>query len=212
MPEIIAAVEVPNTVAANDATMLLREKIGPLLFEHSCRVFLFASLHARAADLRPDPELLYLAALFHDAGLLAEPSEVPRRFEVDGADLAREFMRERGFSATAVDVVWAAIALHTTPGIPGRLGPEIAAMNLGVLTDAIGEGLDRLDPVAVREIIAAHPRGDFKRGFLEKFREGLMHRPDTTYGTVNADIVDYFEPGSRRGNMVDRILSAGWES
>lgn len=41
--------------------------------------------------------------------------------------------------------MWTAIAVHTTPGLPGRMGPEIAATTYGVLTDAIGWSLDRLD-------------------------------------------------------------------
>lgn len=212
MPEIIAAVEIPDTPAAAEATALIRAQTSPLLFDHSVRVFLLGSLHARARGLHPDPELLYLASLFHDTGLLVTPSDAPERFEIDGADLAHAFLIERGFSAGAAETVWDAIALHTTPGIPGRKGPEIAAMNLGVLTDAVGIGLDTLDREAVEEILAAHPRDDFKREFLRVFHQGLSHRPDTTYGTINADILEHFEPGFQRGSMVDRVLSSGWAS
>jgi hypothetical protein len=210
MSENIAGVEIPETSTVADATRLIRETTNPLLFHHSRRVFLFGSLHARASGLDPDPELLYLAALFHDTGLLAPYSEVEQRFEIDGADRARAFLLERGFSTASVDTVWAAIALHTTPGIPERMGPEIAATNHGVLTDVIGLGLDRLDPAVVDEITAAHPRGDFKNEFLEAFHQGLKDRPDTTYGTVNADILEHFVPDFRRGSMVERIRNAPW--
>jgi hypothetical protein len=92
------------------------------------------------------------------------------------------------------------------------MGPEIAATNLGVLTDVIGIGLDDLSPDAVEEITAVHPRGDFKKGFLDAFREGLKDRPHTTYGTVNADVLEHFVPDFRRGSMVERILNSPWSA
>jgi hypothetical protein len=210
MSTIIAGVEIPETSAVADATRLVRETTNQLLFHHSRRVFLFSSIHARKLGLAPDPELLYVAALFHDTGLLNPFSETEQRFEIDGADHARAFLLERGFSSRAIEVVWNAIALHTTPGIPGRMGAEVAAINLGVLTDAIGLGLDDLEPAMVDEITAAHPRGDFKNEFLQTFHEGLKNRPDTTYGTINADVLEHFLPEFRRTSMVDRVIASSW--
>jgi hypothetical protein len=92
---------------------------------------------------------------------------VEQRFELDGADHARKFLLDRGFPATAADVAWEAIALHSTPRIPSRMGPEIAATHNCVLTDVLGVGLDKLDRGLVNEITAVHPRGDFKNGFLQ---------------------------------------------
>ncbi|MFF8592126.1 HD domain-containing protein [Streptomyces sp. NPDC015220] len=210
MTDIIAGVEIPGTSAVAEATDFLRERTGPLIFHHSRRVFLFGSLHARELGFRPDPELLYISAMFHDAGLLIPFSETRQRFELDGADHARKFLLDRGFSGSAAEVVWRAIALHTTPGIPGRMDPEVAATNYGVLTDAVGWGLDRLDGDELDEIVAAHPRGDFKKEFLRAFVDGLEDRPETTYGTVNADVLEHFVPGFRRTSMVERILDAPW--
>ncbi|TQJ92255.1 HD domain-containing protein [Streptomyces sp. SLBN-31] len=212
MTDIVAAVEIPDTEAVAEATAFLRETTGPLVFHHSRRVFLFGSLHARRLGLQPDPELLYVSAMFHDVGLSVPFSDVRQRFELDGADHARRFLLDRGFSDGAAEVVWTAIALHTTPGIPGRMGPETAATNHGVLTDAIGWGLDRLDGAQVEEIVAAHPRGEFKKEFLQEFVRGLRYRPDTTYGTVNSDVLEHFVPGFRRTSMVERVIDAPWPS
>ncbi|MFF3907605.1 HD domain-containing protein [Streptomyces sp. NPDC001848] len=209
MTDIIAGVEIPETSAVAEATDFLRKRTKPLIFHHSRRVFLFGSLHARELGLQPDPELLYISAMFHDVGLLI-PFSHTQRFELDGADHARKFLLDRGFSKTAADKVWTAIALHTTPGIPGRMGPETAATSYGVLTDAVGWGLDGLDGDQLDEIVAAHPRGDFKKEFLQEFVDGLKDRPDTTYGTVNADVLEHFVPGFRRTSMVERVLDAPW--
>ncbi|MFE2049603.1 HD domain-containing protein [Streptomyces sp. NPDC059459] len=210
MTDIIAGVEVPETSAAAEATDFLRERTTPLIFHHSRRVFLFGSLQARVLGLRPDPELLYISAMFHDTGLSLPFSDTQQRFELDGADHARKFLLDRGFSESAAEIVWRAISLHSTPGVPGRMESEVAVTHYGVLTDAIGWGLDRLDGDQLDEIVAAHPRGDFKKEFLHAFVEGLKDRPDTTYGTVNADILEHFVPGFRRGSMVRRVLDAPW--
>ncbi|MDH6455827.1 hypothetical protein M2156_008463 [Streptomyces sp. SAI-149] len=211
MTDIIAGVEIPGTSAVAEATEFLRKRTNPLIFHHSRRVFLFGSLHARARGLRPDPELLYVSAMFHDVGLLIPFRDAPQqRFELDGADHAQKFLLERGFSRQASEVVWRAIALHTTPGVPGRMEPEVAATNYGVLTDAIGWELDGMGRDRTDEIIAVHPRGDFKKEFLQAFVDGLKDRPDTTYGTVNADILEHFVPGFRRTSMVERVLDAPW--
>jgi len=62
----------------------------------------------------------------------------------------------------------------------------------------------------VDEIVTAHPRGDFKKEFLQAFVDGLKDRPDTTYGTLNADVLEHFVPGFRRTSMVERIIEAPW--
>jgi hypothetical protein len=212
MAEVIAGVEIPHTAAAVEATRAIRGTTSQLIFHHSRRVFLFGAIHAQARGLEPDPELLYLAALYHDTGLATPYSDKEQRFEIDGADHARKFLLDQGFPDRSADTVWTAIALHTTPGIPDRLGPEIAATARGVLTDVVGLGLEDLDRAQVDEVIAAHPRGDFKTKFLQTFVDGLAYRPDTTYGTVNADVLEHFVPDFRSANMVERVKSSPWPS
>jgi hypothetical protein len=212
MPEIIAGLEIPETAPVAEATKLVQETTSPLLYHHSRRVFLFSLIHADELGVKPDPELLYLAAMFHDTGLLTPFSGAEQRFEVDGADHARKFLLEHGFSQAAAETVWTAIALHTTPGIPGRMAPEIATTHLGVLTDVIGFGLDGLDHDQLDEILAAHPRGDFKNEFLQAFVDGLKNRPETTNGTVNSDVLEHFIPGFQRTTTVERIVGAPWSS
>jgi hypothetical protein len=103
----------------------------------------------------------------HDTGLVMPFSDAEQRFEVDGADHGRKFLLDRNFSPAAADTVWTAIALHTTPGIPDRMGPEIASLYLGVATDVLGYGLGELHIDQVSEIVALHPRGDFKRELVQ---------------------------------------------
>ncbi|MGY0065629.1 HD domain-containing protein [Streptomyces sp. QTS137] len=210
MGEKIAGVEIPDSELVRSATEMIRTTTPPLLFDHSRRVFLFGSLQAAVLGLRPDPELLYVAALFHDTGLVAPYRGDDQRFEMDGADQARAFLLAHGLSQADADTVWTAVALHTTPEVPYKLAPEIAATTAGVETDVLGLNLTRLTPAQIAEVTAAHPRPDFKRQILQAFTDGFRHRPDTTFGTVNADVLEHFVPGFRRTDFVDVVRNSAW--
>ncbi|MFC4017597.1 HD domain-containing protein [Micromonospora sp. GCM10011542] len=212
MPEIIAGLEIPGTAAGAEATRFIQETTRPPIFHHSRRAFLFSQMHAHRLGVELDPELLYMATMFHDVGLLTPFSDVEQRFEVDGADHARTFLLDRGFSAAAAETVWTAIALHTTLGIPERMAPEIGLTQLGIATDVVGVGLEALEQDQVDEILAVHPRGDFKNEFLRAHVDGLKNRPETTEGTMNSDILEHFIPGFERTSMVERVLNSPWES
>ena len=210
MTEIIAGVEIPETAAAAEATRFVRETTSPFIFHHSRRVYLFGMLQGRRRGLSPDPELLYVGAMFHDLGLTDKYRTQDQRFEVDGADQAREFLAAHGKSAEEARRMWIAIALHTTPGIPEHLEPEIALVTAGVETDVLGIGYADLDPADISAVTAAHPRPDFKRQILAAFTNGFRDRPETTFGTVNADVLEHFVPGFHRTDFVEVIQSNAW--
>ena len=103
-------------------------------------MFVWGSLQGRNRDLSYDPELLYIGAMFHDLGLNEEYRHSDRRFEVSSADEARRFLRGDGIPEDSTRRVWTAIALHTTPGIPEWMKPEVALVAAGVETDVLGIG------------------------------------------------------------------------
>ncbi|MCV7228448.1 HD domain-containing protein [Mycolicibacterium komossense] len=210
MTETIAGIRIPDSTLANEATELIRDTTTPLIFHHSRRVFLFGSLQSQRLGIEPDPELLYVAALFHDTGLVPPVRGTTQRFELDGADAARAFLAARGFSAAETDTVWTAIALHTTPEVPYRMSPVIAATTAGVETDVLGLRLTELDRAAIDAVTAVHPRPDFKNAILQAFADGFAERPETTFGTVNADVLEHFVPGFRRTDFVDVIKNSAW--
>jgi HD domain len=206
----IAGIQIPDTRLVAEATELVGADSTPLLYNHSRRVYLFGMLQGRRRGLSPDPELLYVGAMFHDLGLTEKYRTKDQRFEVDGADQARKFLTAHGISAGEARRVWTAIALHTTPGIPEHMEPEIALVTAGVETDVLGIGYADLDPADIKAVTAAHPRPDFKRQILAAFTNGFKDRPDTTFGTVNADVLAHFVPGFRRTDFVEVIESNAW--
>ena len=210
LPETIADIAIPDTALVRDITEYIRDAEDDLLFDHSRRVFLFGALQGQRRGLKPDLELLYAGAMFHDLGLTQRYRTSTLRFEVDGANAAREFLLPHGVDKADADKVWLGIALHTTPGIPEFLAPEIALVTAGVETDVLGIGRDDLSPEALAAVTAAHPRPDFKRRILAAFNEGMKHRPHSTFGTMNADVLEHFDAAFARENMVDLILNNTW--
>jgi len=208
--ETIAGISIPDTALVREATDFIRSAEDDVLFHHSRRVFLFGALHARRLGLQPDAELLYVAAMFHDLGLTACHGSSTQRFEMDGADAARDFLLEHGVEQSDADKVWLGIALHTTPEVPARLDPEIALLAAGVKTDVVGVGREALTLEAIDAVTAAHPRPDFKDRILAAFNDGMKHRPDTTFGTMNDDVLAHFDPTFKRCDLVDIILSSSW--
>ncbi len=210
MTETIAGIAVPDTQLVRDATHLVRDAAPPLLFHHSRRVFLFGSLKGRHRGLRVDPELLYVGAMFHDLGLTERYRRTDQRFEIDGADLAFDFLLDHGRTTDEARAVWLGIALHTTPGIVDHLDPETSLVTAGVETDVLGFGLDEISDQDRAAVIAAHERPDFKNQILEAFTDGMRRRPDTTFGTMNDDVLAHFVPGFTRSDFVEIILGSPW--
>jgi HD superfamily phosphodiesterase len=208
--ETIAGVAIPDSALVREATDFIRNAEDDVLFHHSRRVFLFGALHGRRLGLQPDPELLYVGAMFHDLGLTARYDTSTQRFEMDGADAARDFLLEHGVRQSDADKVWLGIALHTTPEVTGRLDPETALLAAGVKTDVVGVGRENLTTEAIDAVTAAHPRPDFKNRILAAFNDGMKHRPDTTFGTMNDDVLAHFDPTFIRGNLVDSIFNSTW--
>ncbi|QII00239.1 HD domain-containing protein [Rhodococcoides fascians A21d2] len=207
----IAGIDLPDSPIVRATTEFIRARENDLLYDHSVRVFLFGALHGRRRGITVDLELLYVGAMFHDLGL-TEPfrSESALRFEVDGANAAQDFLLAHGADEASARKVWLGIALHTTPGVPEFLDAETALVTAGVETDVLGIGRSDLPQKTLNAITAAHPRPQFKRNILHAFTEGLQHRPASTFGTVNADVLAHYDPAFVRDDFVDSILTNSW--
>lgn len=195
---------------ATQSVEAIRNAEDDLLFDHSRRVFVFAALQGRRRGLQPDLDLLYTATMFHDLGLTQRYRSSRLRFEIDGANAARDFLLRRGVDDADIRKVWLGIALHTTPGVTQFMEPEVALVKAGVETDVVGVGRDNISAEAIAAVIGAHPRPDFKRRFLGALTDGLKHRPHTTFGVMNADVLQHYDPTFVRDDFVDLVLNSAW--
>src|SRR5262249_51068642 len=137
-PSSVAGVVIPESKLVREVTELVRDTESPLLFHHSSRVYYWGALTGKRRALRFDLELLYAGAMFHDMGLTPKHASAHERFEVDGANAARDFLRNHGVAEPDMETVWTAIALHTTPGIPQYMHPVVALVTAGVEMDVLG--------------------------------------------------------------------------
>ena len=208
MNEVVSATSIPDTRLAKEATAILREHGTDLLFNHSLRVYLFAAEQGKQAKLRFDAELLYVSAAFHDLGLVKKFSSDTERFEVDGANAVRQFLTAHDVPEAQVQTAWEAIALHTTLGVTQYMRPEVELLYRGVGLDVLGEGFDTFPSGLREQIVAEYPRDNFKEGIVRAFFGGFAHKPETTFGTVKADVCERFITGYKSPNFCDLIANS----
>lgn len=207
----IAGISVPDSTLARAIRELVQDTASPLLFHHSSRVYYFGALAGRRRGLSFDEELLYAGAMFHDLGLVPQHSSKNERFEVDGANAARDFLSQHGISQSDVDLVWTSIALHTTPGIPQHMHPVVSLVTAGVEMDVLGLTYAEYSNEEREAVVRAHPRTPhFKEDIIQSFYDGIKHKPETTFGNVKADVIADKEPHFHRGNFCNVIRCSAW--
>ena len=138
-------------------------------------------------------------------------SSAEQRFEVDGANTARDFLRRHGLAQHDIDTVWTAVALHTTPGIPQHMHPVVALVTAGVEMDVLGIAYSEFSDAEREAVVHAHPRSvRFKEDIIQAFYDGIKHKPETTFGNVKADVLTDKDPSFRRGNFCSVIRASAW--
>src|ERR1700730_11984974 len=193
----IAGVVLPDSKLAREVTELVKDTEPPLLFHHSSRVYYWGALTGKRRGLHFDPELLYAGA--------------EKRFEVDSANTARDFLRRHGIDAQDIQTVWTAIALHTTPGIPQFMHPVVALVTAGVEMDVLGLTYAEYSDDIRNAMVSEYPRTPhFKEDILQAFYDGIHKKPETTFGNVKADVLADKDPKFKRGNFCSVIRNSAW--
>jgi len=208
---LISGITIPDSKLANEITQFIRDTETTLLFNHSSRVYYFGALTGQRRGLKFDAELLYAGAMFHDMGLVPAYSSDADRFEVDGANAARDFLRGHNISERDIELVWTAIALHTTPGIPQYMHPVVALVTAGVEMDVLGIDYSSFTDSDRNAAVKAFPRTvHFKEDILQAFYDGIRHKPETTFGNVKADVLADKDPDFHRSNFCSVIRNSSW--
>jgi hypothetical protein len=208
---LIDDLSVPDTKLCREIRELVRDTESELLFHHSSRVYYFGVMTGSRRGLTFDRELLYAGAMFHDMGLTTQHSSPDERFEVDGANAARDFLRSRNIPQTDVDLVWTAVALHTTPGIPQHMHPVVALVTAGVEMDVLGIGFENFSDAERRAVVYGNPRTPhFKEDIIQTFYDGIRHKPQTTFGNVKADVLADKDPRFHRIDFCATIRQSRW--
>jgi len=204
---ILAGIKVTDTRLVRDAMDLARSSSEPYLFNHVMRSWLFGILLSEDVKPSPDPELLAVSTVLHDLGL-TERYMAEERFEVDGANAARAFLKERGIAAQQMQLVWDAIALHTTRSIALHKEPEVAMTHSGIAVDAIGVGLERIPPDKQRAILAAFPRLGLKKHLESSLCNIVRRKPATSFDNILRDFGTRYIEGFTPPNFADIVANS----
>ena len=203
----LAEIEVVDSPLVKDAIDLAQTYSQPSLFNHVMRSWLFGVLATEKASAKVNHELMAVAAVLHDLGL-TEKFAAAERFEVDGANAARTFLVGHGIEPREVQVVWDAIALHTTFSIAMHKEPEVAFCCSGITIDVIGYGLDQIPAQQTEAILAAYPRLAIKEHLKNALCGVVRSKPQTTYDNFVRDFGERYVEGYQAPSAADRIQNA----
>jgi hypothetical protein len=204
----IAGIDAPDSPLIAEAIDYAQRLSAPYLFNHAMRSWLFAAKIGRVKAMKCDEEVVAIGAILHDIGLTAGvPGD--HRFEVNGADAARSFIKERGLSDRRAQLIWDLVALNSTPSIALHKEPEVVLGTMGIGLDWGGLGLEALIPPAeMAAILAAFPRLKMKQNFAETCRHLVETRPETSYDNFLRDFGERFVPGYKPVSTVDVLMNA----
>ena len=204
---LVAGVSVPDTAMIAGALEYAQRLSEPYLFNHAMRSWLFAARIGQLKNIDCDQEVVAVGTILHDVGLTAGVLG-PNRFEVNGADAARSFIKERGFSDHRAQLIWDLVALNSTPSIALHKEAEVALGTMGIGLDWGGFGIESIPAAEIAEIVRAFPRLKMKHEFAETCRHLVKTRPETSYDNFLRDFGERFVSGYRPISTVDLLMNA----
>ena len=192
----IGGIVLPNTPLTRAALAYVQQHTSAMTTNHVTRSAFFALILRKKnpAFSDVDEETLVLTTLLHDMGWSTTPELISqdKRFEVDGANVAREFIiansKDSKWSDTQLQLVWDAIALHTTQSIAMYKEPTVANTLYGIMGDFFGphHPSGAITVEEYKEIIKAYPRCDMINEINEIFCGLCKNKPETTYDNFAA--------------------------
>ncbi len=207
---VLGGITVVDSPLISRAMEFARTHSEPMLFNHAVRSWLFAVRLGQLDGMAYEAEVVAVGSLLHDLGLTDHVTG-PRRFEIEGADAARTFVREQGLDDRRAQLIWDTVALNSTPSIARYKEPEVALATAGIALDFGGLQYDRIPPVEMQSILAAFPRLEFKRAFTDSVCRIVETRPETTYDNFARDFGERLVPGYKAPSTVDFLMNGPFD-
>ena len=206
LPAEVAGVRLPDSLLAVAAADLARAACPPFLFNHCLRTFLFGALLAERDRIAYDGEMIFIAASLHDLGLTRSYASTEQPFEMDGADAAKAFLLSRGVSETRAELVWNAVALHTSMLVEHHPA-QVALVGDGAGVDVFGSQLSTLSRERVLAVVAAFPRRSFNTEFRDLLIDHCQRKPFAQHGTWLEGFCRLHNPAVQYPDLESRLLS-----
>lgn len=207
----LAGVVVPDTETVRKALEYAGKIYEPYLFNHVIRSWLFAASLAKIQDIDHDEEVVALSTLLHDVTLNTS-FRGPRRFEVEGADIARRFALEAGVVGQRAQLIWDSVALNSTPSIGLYKEPEVALCTAGICLDVVGLQYSQIPAIEIRAIVDAFPRLGLKKKMTSCFCHMIENAPETSYDNFLRDFGQRYVAGYEGPSSADFVMNAPFDS
>jgi HD domain-containing protein len=207
---MLAGIQVPATPVVDRAIEYARQKCEPYLFNHVVRSWLFAARIGQLKNIEHDAEVVAVGTLLHDI-TLNDRFAGPRRFEVEGADLARDFATDIGFDKRRAQLIWDSVALNSTPSIGLYKEAEVALCTAGVCLDVVGLRYEVIPSDEMKKIVDEFPRLGMKSKMTRCFCGIAQRHPQTTYDNFMRDFGERFVPGYKAPSSVDFVANAPFD-
>jgi hypothetical protein len=195
----------PRTAVIDNAFDYARDNMPDYLFNHVTRSWIYSTRVAEKNSIKYDAEVVAVSTLMHDIGLTAK-GEGPNRFEVNGAIVTADFVRNLGFDDRRTQLVWDSIALHATASISLFKEAEVALCARGIGVDFGTPDYGTFSEKEIDDIVAALPRLNIIRRFAACCCHMAETRPETTYDNFMRDFGERYVAGYKAPSWVDRIL------
>jgi hypothetical protein len=228
---VLAGVTIPDTPIITKAIEFARQHLDDHGYNHVMRSWLTGQIVISRlpppAQAMLDLEAYAVGTLLHDMGWSKTPEFLSKDkcFEVDGANVARDFLQREGDSKVwdkhRIQLVWDLIALHTVPWVAAHKQPEVALANVAIWTELVGIQLSKaqIGPVVsvtqdeMDTLAKEFPKAGFK-GYVKETICGFCRtKPEVTYLTWQSGFGDRFVDGySTEGKkVVDYMMENMYE-
>jgi len=207
LPGEVAGIRLPDSPLTVAAVDLGRAACPAFLFNHCIRTFLFGALLAARDRVTYDQEMIFVAAALHDLGLTRPYASADQPFEVDGADAAKAFLASQGVTDARAELVWNAIALHTSVLVEHQ-SPQVGLVGDGAGADVFGSQLGTLPAQRVRAVVDAFPRLSFSTEFRDLLVDHCHRKPFSQSGMWLDGFCRLHNPAVKYPDLESRLLSA----
>ncbi|WP_307845542.1 HD domain-containing protein [Planomonospora sp. ID67723] len=187
--------EVPETPAARAALEAATAYCSPALLNHSVRSYLWAAAYADARGIAFDAELLYVSAMFHDIGLVAEFDSHTVPFEEAGGHVAWVFCAGAGWPVERRVRAAEVIVRHMWDKVDVAEDPEGHLLELSTGLDISGRNPQDWPAGLRAEVLDRYPRLGIAGEFAACIKEQGERKPDSLAG------------GFVRGGVAERIAA-----
>jgi hypothetical protein len=209
-----AGITLIDTPLVHSALEYARKHIDEMSFNHVYRSWVFGALLAsKLPEFKDiDLEVHAVSAILHDLAwdYRSAFSSRDKRFEVDGANAAREFLAQEApkWDPQRNQLVWDSIALHTIMSIAPHKEPEVALCHFGISVDFLGANFSGgvVSEDEYNAVVKELPLNDFKEGVKTMMCGLCIHKPETTYDGFARDFGTRFVKDYKPVSVADKLM------